>query len=407
VVSTGVTPEIPDSLFMGCSSLSSVTGIANSVTSIGKNAFRDCVSLPSFELPTSLMQIRSWAFWNCRSLQSVGTPPPTLEVIGDHCFGECYSLRTFDVSQTVLTSVETSAFSAAISLQTMRFPPTLRRIREAAFWLTQSLGTVTFNQSSVGLFIGSGAFLGSNFTSVVFPNRTVFAPFALVGIARLRSVTALAPGTTQGTAFSGCACNATCPAVIASVDLQMCDCLPCIAGTTIAPHTGSDALLQTVLYLKSVNTEEVFGVMAVMVNNVTAGITSLSETDTAELVTVALDIAQIARVVQSYGQLSNRVTLQMVDLITAFRNLVHKLVADGVAQPSMVDQYIKFIANFSGESSAAGVDQSALVLPLVEVIDKSLLRATRDLVLLGSSGARYFTSPHAVVQVEVRFPSCC
>jgi hypothetical protein len=389
---------------MGCSLLSSVTGIANSVTSIGKNAFRDCVSLPSFELPASLMQIQSWAFWNCRSLESVGTPPPTLSLLGDHCFGQCYSLHTFDVSQTVLTTVDHSAFNAAISLQSMHFPPTLQLINALAFWAAQSLGTITFNQSSVGLTIGSGAFFRANFTSIVLPNRTVFAPFALVGIARLRSVTALAPGTTQGTAFTGCACDATCPAVVANVDLQMCDCLPCIAGTTIAPHTGSDALARVIFAISTINPDETLGFLAVVLNNVTAGITSLSETDVTELATLALNVV---RVTQSFGQIRYYITLQMVDLLTAYGNLVQKLVADGRAQSSTVDEYIKFVVNFSGEFSATEVDQSALALPLVEVLDDSLLNATRDLVTLGSSGARYFTSPHAVVKVEVRPPSCC
>jgi hypothetical protein len=380
-----------------------VVGIADSVTVIGEGAFEGCLSLPSLQLPSSLVKIGNSAFWNCESLQTVGTPPPTLALLDAHCFGQCYSLQTFDVSQTVLTSVETSAFTSATSLQTMHFPPTLRTVREVAFWDTQSLRTVTFDQAAVGLTIGSAAFFQSPATSMVFPNSTTFAPFALVGMGGLRSITALAPGNTQGTTFTACACNVTCPAVIANVDLQMCDCLPCVAGTTLTPHTGSNALAAVVLLLRSVHTAELLAAMAVVLNNVTEGSLVLSESDVNELATVTLDIVQVARVVQSYGHLTQRLTLQMADLLPAYGRLVQTLVINEDAQSATVDSYIKMVANFSGEFSATGADQSTLALPLVEILDTSLLNATKDLILLGSSGTRSFTSPHSVVTVEVRY----
>ena len=60
---------IPDGMFHGCGSLSSVT-IPNSVTSIGVEAFNGCGSLSSMTIHDSITSIGTRAFANCRSLTS-------------------------------------------------------------------------------------------------------------------------------------------------------------------------------------------------------------------------------------------------------------------------------------------------------------------------------------------------
>jgi hypothetical protein len=93
----------------------------------------------------------------------------------------------------------------------------------------------------------------------------------------------------------------------------------------------------------------------------------------------------------------------MTDLISAYGRLVQMWVINEDAQSATVDTYIKMVANFSGEFSASGADQSTLALPLVEILDASLLNATNNLIILGSSGTRSFTSPYNAVAVEVRY----
>jgi hypothetical protein len=182
--------------------------------------------------------------------------------------------------------------------------------------------------------------------------------------------------------------------------------VPCNAGDIITPHTGSNALALVIAQLENVAIDQSLidqslTVLAAVLNNATAGTTTLSHTDVVELANVALYLVQ-SRPQETIS------TLQKVNLLRAFGGLVRKLVDEGSAQPSTVDMLIETVASFSGEFSAFGADQSALASPLVHVLDSSLLNATRDLVHLGSSGARTFTSAYAVVSVEVppRPPRC-
>ncbi len=69
--------EIPSSVtsigsvaFYGCSSLTSIE-IPSSVTSIGWGAFEDCSSLTSIEIPSSVTNIGNETFMNCDNLQNV------------------------------------------------------------------------------------------------------------------------------------------------------------------------------------------------------------------------------------------------------------------------------------------------------------------------------------------------
>ena len=65
--------EIGTDAFRECISLTSVT-IPNSVTEIGGSAFEKCISLTSVTIPNSVTKIGLQAFWNCGSLTSVNIP---------------------------------------------------------------------------------------------------------------------------------------------------------------------------------------------------------------------------------------------------------------------------------------------------------------------------------------------
>lgn len=80
------------SVFAGCSSLSSVTGMA-SVTNISAAAFKNCVSLTAINIPNGVAQIYDDAFSGCTSLTSIHIPDTVTE-IGDNAFKECIHLKT-------------------------------------------------------------------------------------------------------------------------------------------------------------------------------------------------------------------------------------------------------------------------------------------------------------------------
>ena len=150
---TGLTSvEIPDSVtsigeyaFNGCTGLTSVT-IGNGVTSIGYSAFNDCIFLTSVEvsdiavwcrvnfadseanplyyahnlylnnelitdlnIPNSVTNIGTNAFYNCRGLTSVDIPD-SVTSIGGYAFSGCTGLTSVTIPDSV-TSIGYYAFS--------------------------------------------------------------------------------------------------------------------------------------------------------------------------------------------------------------------------------------------------------------------------------------------------------
>ena len=73
--------------------------IGDSVTSIGNEAFRQCVSLTSVTIPNSVTAIGYEAFSGCSSLTSV-TIPNSVTTIGYRAFSGCiYNHRTTKTNQ--------------------------------------------------------------------------------------------------------------------------------------------------------------------------------------------------------------------------------------------------------------------------------------------------------------------
>lgn len=83
--------------------------VSYKVTSIGRNAFRDCTGLTSIEFPESLTSIGSRAFQGCTGLTSIRLPES-------------------------LTRIEDGAFKNCAGLTSMKFPKSLTRIEREAFY---------------------------------------------------------------------------------------------------------------------------------------------------------------------------------------------------------------------------------------------------------------------------------
>lgn len=111
-------------LIAGCNN----STIPDGVTSIGREAFRDCDGLTSISIPNSVTSIGEYAFWSCNGLQSINIPD-SLTSIENYVFYGCASLTSVTIPNSV-TSIGNGAFSSCSSLTTMTIkattPPTLK-----------------------------------------------------------------------------------------------------------------------------------------------------------------------------------------------------------------------------------------------------------------------------------------
>ena len=101
------------------------------VTSIWRNAFKDCHGLKSLTIPQSVRDIGSWAFCGCSGLTSV-TMPENLTKIEQGVFYHCERLASVTLPQR-LVSIGANAFMGCRKLAPVTIPLSVTNIGEAAF----------------------------------------------------------------------------------------------------------------------------------------------------------------------------------------------------------------------------------------------------------------------------------
>ena len=111
------------------------------VTSIGEDAFQDCVDLTSVTIPTTVKSIGLEAFAGCTSLTSVKIPS-SVKTIGESAFTQCSSLKSVTISNGV-TSIGKWAFINT-ALTSVTLPNSVTTIDENAFEYCQKLKTIKF-----------------------------------------------------------------------------------------------------------------------------------------------------------------------------------------------------------------------------------------------------------------------
>ena len=94
---------------------------ADSVTSIGSNAFKNCSSLSSITVPDGVTSIDNYTFQYCYSLSSI-TIPDSVTSIDNYTFTSCSSLSSITVPDGV-TSIGSNAFQYCYSLAELHFLP--------------------------------------------------------------------------------------------------------------------------------------------------------------------------------------------------------------------------------------------------------------------------------------------
>ena len=134
------TKRIGVDAFRDCASLTSVF-IPSSVTSIFHAAFWYCSSLASLSLPASITSLDTEVFRGCSSLRSIDIPS-SITSIGDFVFYECSGLTSINLPATI-TSIGNHAFQLCTSLESITIPSSVTSIGEYAFYLCSSLASIT------------------------------------------------------------------------------------------------------------------------------------------------------------------------------------------------------------------------------------------------------------------------
>ena len=164
--STTIVPESVTSIGKSAFRSSRLTSITlpESVTSIGESAFGSS-SLTSITLPEGLTSIGDNAFNGCKRLTSI-TLPESVTSIGESAFYGCESLTSINIPKGV-TSIKNATFRSC-GLTSITLPEGLTSIGESAFYSCESLTSITLLEGVKS--IGASAFWNCyNLTSIVLP----------------------------------------------------------------------------------------------------------------------------------------------------------------------------------------------------------------------------------------------
>ena len=179
------------------------------VTTIGNEAFNNCTSLTSVNIPDSVTSIGESAFLGCYSLTSVNIPD-SVTTIGNYAFLACFSLTKFkgkfatEDGRSLIVDNTIIAYANA-SGTTYTIPDSVTTIGLQAFSYCYSLTSVTIGDSVTT--IGDGAFHECpSLTSVTIGDSvTTIGEYAFSACASLTSVTIPDSVTTiGGSAFASC-----------------------------------------------------------------------------------------------------------------------------------------------------------------------------------------------------------
>ena len=135
IIEEGIT-EIPFGAFSNFKSCTKVT-IPNTVSSIGKLAFRACENLESIALPEGVVYIGEETFLSCSKLNNI-VIPQSIKRIGESAFRHCRNLTQIELPEG-LEYIGESAFEFCRGLKTITIPDSVDRIGRKAFYGCDSL----------------------------------------------------------------------------------------------------------------------------------------------------------------------------------------------------------------------------------------------------------------------------
>ena len=177
------------------------------VTSVGKNAFEGCSSLPvtdniryadtyiieaidrsksQYTIKAGTRFIREYAFKDCKNITSIKIPN-TVTFIGEYTFHSCSNLTSIEISD-FLSDIKEYTFYGCSKLDSVTIPNSVTSIGNRSFYNCSSMSRVSIGNSVES--IGDSAFYNcSSLTSVTIPDRvTSIGKDAFKGCKGLTSV---------------------------------------------------------------------------------------------------------------------------------------------------------------------------------------------------------------------------
>lgn len=160
--------QIPSSAFFGCSSLKTVTA-ESPITKIGANAFQNCAALKTIPDLSRVTELGASAFYNCQALRC-DVNLSSLKKLEDQVF--CYTQVTVtDFCDTLESIGDWALIWATVKAE---LPPTLQSIGSYAFYSGNLPETLTIPNSvhTIGNYAFmktqgvKNVFIGSNLSSI-------------------------------------------------------------------------------------------------------------------------------------------------------------------------------------------------------------------------------------------------
>lgn len=136
--------EIPTYAFYKCTNLEKVV-IPEGVKFIGMHAFEECTSLTAVQIPDSVVTIGDFAFCKCTRLSNVEMTG-NVQSIGMYSFSNCETLSTIALPDT-LVSVGDMAFAYCTSMKEITIPVGIESISANTFSGCQDI-TVYYDDAS-------------------------------------------------------------------------------------------------------------------------------------------------------------------------------------------------------------------------------------------------------------------
>ncbi len=146
--------------FENCSNITEIT-IPEGVTLIGNNTFKGCVKLASASFPTSIESFGANAFAGCTSLTSI-VLPKNIQEIGANAFANCSKLATIEVFGDTPATLKIGVFPSNVSKIYVK--PSLVSTYKTS-WAEYKDKIVGFTQCTITYNLNGGTNNNKNITS--------------------------------------------------------------------------------------------------------------------------------------------------------------------------------------------------------------------------------------------------